>query len=71
MQICHSLRCKQIDMSTADWLISISGNNTATALSTLQGNAVTLELKLTSFTLNWLTLSGNYDKSINVGFYPK
>ena len=53
MQICHSLRCKQIDMSTADWLISIFGNNTATALSTLQGNAVTLELKLTSCTLNW------------------
>ena len=34
MQICHSLTCKQIDMSTADQLISIFRNNTGIRLPT-------------------------------------
>ena len=48
MQICHSLRCKQVDMSTTDRLISIFLNNTETSLSTLRGNAATLEYDSTS-----------------------
>lgn len=39
MQICHSLKCKLIDLSTAD--------NAGTPLSTLQGNAATLKYRLT------------------------
>ena len=31
MQMCHSLRCKQIDMSTGDQLKSIFPNNAGTA----------------------------------------
>ena len=36
MQICHSLRRKQVDMSTADQLISTFRNNTGTRLSTFR-----------------------------------
>ena len=71
MQICPSLRCNQIDMSTVDRLISIFRSNIETPLSTLRGNAAALEFKPTSCTLNSLTLSGNYNKAISVGFYPK
>ena len=42
MQICHSLRCKQIGMSTADQLISTFRNNAGPPLSTLRSNAATL-----------------------------
>lgn len=30
IQICHSLRCKKIDMSTADWFVSIFQNDAMT-----------------------------------------
>ena len=43
MQICHSLRSKQIDMSMADRLISIFRNNAGTPVSTLRSNAATLK----------------------------
>ena len=69
MQFCHSLGCKQIDMSTADRIISIFQNNAGTPLPTLRGNAATLEYNSTSCTLNSLTLCGNYSKSISAGFY--
>ena len=36
MQICHSLRRKQVDMSTADQLILTFPNNTGTRLSTFR-----------------------------------
>lgn len=39
MQICHSLKCKLIDLSTAD--------NAGTLLSTLKSNAATLKYRLT------------------------
>jgi len=32
MQVCHSLRCQHIDMSTADLLVSIFRNNAGTPL---------------------------------------
>ena len=43
MQICHSLRCKQIDMSTAYRLKSALRNNAGTPLSTFLSNAAKLE----------------------------
>ena len=43
MQIYQSLRCKQIDMSTADRLISALRKNVGTPLSTIRSNAATLE----------------------------
>ena len=71
MQICHPLRCKQIDMSTADRLISIFRSNIGAPLLALRANASTLEFKPTSCTLNSLTNIGNYNKAIRIGFYPK
>lgn len=43
MQICHSLKSKHIDMSTAERLISTFRNNAGTPLWTLRGNAATLQ----------------------------
>ena len=66
MQICHSFRRKQIDISTADCLMLIFRSNTRTPLSTLRGTAATLKFKSTSCTLSSLILSSNYNKSIYV-----
>ena len=68
---CYGCECKQIDMSTADRLISIFRSNIGAPLSTIRGNAATLEFKPTSCTLNSLTHRGNYNKAIRIGFYPK
>ena len=43
MQICHSLKSRHIDMSTAERLISIFRNNAGTPLWTLRSNAATLQ----------------------------
>ena len=45
MQICHSLRRKQVDMSTADQLILTFRNNTGTRLSTFRNNCRDGELE--------------------------
>ena len=45
MQICHSLRCKQVDMSTADQLLSTSRDNTGTRLSTFRSNCRDVEIE--------------------------
>ena len=59
-------------MSTANRLILIFRNNTRTPLLTLRCiNAAKLEYNSTSCTLNSLTLSVNYNKSIGVGFNLK
>ena len=44
LQICHSLRCKQVDTSTADQLISNFPNNTETRLSTFRSKCRDVEL---------------------------
>ena len=46
MQICHSLRRKQVDMSTAEQLISTFRNNTGTRLSTFRSKCRDGELEL-------------------------
>ena len=45
MQICHSLRCKQVDMSTADQLLSTFWDNTGTRLSTFRSNCRDVEIE--------------------------
>ena len=45
MQICHSLRCKQVDMSTADQLLSTFRDNTGTRLSTFRSNCRNVEIE--------------------------
>ena len=60
MQICHSLRCNQIDMLTADQLIAVLRINAGTPLSTFRSNAATLEqnIRLTAI-LHSVTPSSN------------
>ena len=66
MQICHSLRCKQIDMSMADWLILALRNDAGTHLSTIRSNAATLEKnsRLRVFISSYATNEHNSTKSL-------
>ena len=43
MQICHSLGCKQIDISTADQFTATLRSNAAVPLYTFQSNSATLK----------------------------
>ena len=63
MQICHSPTCEQIDMSTADRLISVLRNTAGTPLKTLRSNASTMEYNVRlCVILHSLTVSCNYYK---------